>query len=94
MKTRTLALVFLIGFLLVLPGHVWGAGEQVKLDPVRVAVDFPATTTWLPLVRLDASGLHLLTSFSGPITRTETLSARSLLALIVAFNPDPARFAC
>jgi hypothetical protein len=43
----------------------------------------------LGLYRLDANGPHLLTSFNGPITRTETLPAHSVLVLMVAPCPHP-----
>ena len=43
----------------------------------------------LGLYRLDAAGPHLITSFTGPLTRSETLSRRSLLALKIAPCPHP-----
>ncbi len=43
----------------------------------------------LGLYRLDQAGPHLITSFTGPLTRSETLPHRSLLALKIAPCPHP-----
>ncbi|MFQ5592534.1 MAG: DUF6259 domain-containing protein [Anaerolineae bacterium] len=47
----------------------------------------PATA--LGLYRLDEAGPHLITSFTGPLTRSETLPRRSVVLLMVAPCPHP-----